>query len=1214
MGFVARAEAEVTASGVRGHGSEIVLTEHLNKRWDDEPLSYRFEAAEGACHVNSLRLNGPSGAMPVQLTDVELWPGTQSVRSATVWFIADLAPLAEKVYTLSWGPEAGDAAGANDDLEVAVSDEDVRMTTSRFGARLRLGGEQYEQPKPASDVPGPIAELRLADGTWFGGSDLSGPTRVAAWSAEVTAAGPVFGEVRYRYEYENGNTVAFTARLFARGDHVQIDTDVAKHSPDDAIRINVSRGLPALSLQLQKLFHEQRQGVFPADLALGDWVTVSMETLMAHPPRSPSLPDGLVQKVASWGSWWDETYMPVVRLCIGEGERELHVARRDPASWVKPRETPWQAGESAEEEWEGWMSKNLPIIHGSDGQTRIVHTFDAGAVGGVRKFDIADSRPTEAVGWRPERHDMRGKRTGAQVIQYHPPLNVVKDYVLDWPAQTEHPRLFMDAEQIAASRPEQVDKGRIDWLRALAGKTGGDVPHMRDEATLAIWLLTGDDEIARELHLADRLKRYLGSLGDFDKMRQTVTMAALYDAVIDSDLVTSEERRVLRAQMAYLAYQINDPTTWDAQRGWKAFNPTMTYSYRALAPLAMAGVLNDHPRAEAWAEGALPLLEDALDQIHPSGQWPESSSYGSLGISRLLTKAILATRGGFGDYISDPRLERAVLYYQAIRTPPDPRFDGMREFIRYGRLSLSTHALEGLWASALRDLRPEASRHMQWFWRQRLETAPGYGRLWSDLSPGLGGFEYLYINDTLPAEQPDWHTQRFPELGAIFRHGFAEPQEHFHALLSGDHWTSIYASQTGGLVAMFAYGKPVSTSFFYGYGEQSEYFINRVSLARDPADYVRGETPIEFLGVPRGSIKFEDGPETDFASQSEGESRLSGFAAMPRQDYAAVDVAMIRPYAPRRPIPDDLPWPQMIASDGEPPLWWRRQTLFVKDDDPAATGNYLIMRDTVKGDQPTMWTFWTSSEKIGTPEEADDRETFLADAPGSEIVEPRELYGDRFTAVSQWGVDLEYYIAEPTDTPRHTLRWGRNYNVAPIYNKELYQDLLHLQREGDGSYYVALFPRKTDDGTAPPRFETVGDGRIIKVEGDFGTDWTFLAEEHADATADGVTFTGTAASVQHRQGETVISLGAEGRVSTSAASLEADGGATLRWRGGPAEADEPVFRVELPREHDGVRLRLELPGDGYALRDEAGALEHADGTWILTVPAEVEALVLEPGS
>ena len=47
-------------------------------------------------------------------------------------------------------------------------------------------------------------------------------------------------------------------------------------------------------------------------------------------------------------------------------------------------------------------------------------------------------------------------------------------------------------------------------------------------------------------------------------------------------------------------------------------------------------------------------------------------------------------------------------------------------------------------------------------------------------------------------------------------------------------------------------------------------------------------------------------------------------------------------------------------------MTWQRRLMSVKDDDADGV-RYIILRDTVRGDQPTQWHFWTLSEKIGTP-------------------------------------------------------------------------------------------------------------------------------------------------------------------------------------------------------------------------------------------------------
>lgn len=1206
MGLLTCVTATQVAAAEEGQW-RIELEEQLDRGWYDEPLSYTFEAEEGEAHVDTLRLEGPNGPMPMQLTEVDLWPGTQTVRSAELWLMADLEPLETNIYTLHYASEPDDDRASEQlasDLDVTASGDHAEMTTSRFGVRLRLGEQRFDEPRAASDVPGPVEKLRLADGTWFGGSAMHGPTAIRAWSGAVTERGPVFGEVRYEYEYETGNTLHLTVRLFKRADRAQFDADVAQDSPDDALRIWLSRGLEPLTLHSQKLFGHRRD-IYAEDAPIGDWASVPVDELDEYPPDG-DYPDRLVQGVSPWGPWWDDMHQPVVRLGIGEGERELHVARRDPASWEEPVDE-WGRNGAAS----AWAYKALPIMRSTDGEVYAKLDLRAGRdAGGVRRFDIADSEPTRKVGWREHRLNHRGEPGGSQAIPYQEPLNVVKDYVLDWPAEGSSPRVFMDAEQIAEARPDEPDPDLIDWLERRAGDGPGPLPHSRDTHALTLWLLTGDDEVARERALVERLENHLGLLGDFDKMRHTVRVATLYDALIDSDLVSSEQRRLLRAQMAYLAYQVTHPATWSPERGWNSGNLNMTVSYSMLGRGVMASALSDHPMAERWMQPAEGFMEEMLDIVGPKGEWPESSSYSNLSVGEMLIFGIMATRAGFADYVNDPRMRRAVVYLTKINTPPDPRVDGERTTPRYGRSGGRPWALDGAIARATRETDPEFSEKMQWMSRDVLdpEDRPVRPRRMD-----LGGFEHLYLDPTLPASPPDWHTEKFPLTGALFRHGFATDNEHYHLLIGGDHRAMIYPAQAAGLISTYAYGRPVASSFLGRYEYHAEFLVSGVSLARDPADHIAGQTPFHYRGATPGNAFFFDleRPKADFEQKESGDVNVSDFADLPRQDYAAVDVAMIRPRTNSLVVPDDLPWPELIAGDGEPPLWWRRQTLFLKDDDPAAPGNYLLVRDTIRGDQPTMWTFWTASEKLGTPEETADREAFLAGAPGGEIVEPRELEGDRFTAIGQWGVDLEYYIAAPSDTPRHTLRWGRTWAESPIYGIEQYQDLLHLQRDGDGVYYLALFPRKAEDGGEPPQFSTAGDGRVIKVQGDFGTDWGFLSAEPAEAEADNLRFAGRAASVQHRNGETTISLGSAGRVGAPAVTLEAEEAATVRWTGEPATPQGDAFNVDLPREHTGTELNLALPTGAYAASDEAVTLERDGERWRVQIPEGVTRFVIE---
>ena len=245
--------------GVRGGEQSIVLRDYLNQQWTNELLTCAFAAPKDACSPGSVTLTDPLGQpVPVQLSEVALWPGTQSVRTAKLSFRTDLAPLAADRYTVRYGDKPA-AAGSPTDLKVTPGKDQVEITTGQFGARLLLGEKQYDPPAAAAEVPGPVAALRMADGTWFGGSAMYGPGKLAAYSAQLTDAGPVFARVSVRYTYEDGNTLDLSLRVVAGDNTIRCETQVKKNQPRDGFRLALSRGLPPLVFQVQDEIRRDRE-------------------------------------------------------------------------------------------------------------------------------------------------------------------------------------------------------------------------------------------------------------------------------------------------------------------------------------------------------------------------------------------------------------------------------------------------------------------------------------------------------------------------------------------------------------------------------------------------------------------------------------------------------------------------------------------------------------------------------------------------------------------------------------------------------------------------------------------------------------------------------------------------------------------------------------------------------------------------------------------
>jgi hypothetical protein len=1086
---------------------QILLKDYLNQRWNQELLTYPFEFKQRECHPDSVRLIGPQGPVPVQLSQVECWPGTKWVKSANLSFIASLAPLARDTYTVYYGPEPAASAAPPTDLQVRPGFGQIEIATRHFGARFLLGEKTYPQPVVASEVPGPVMGMRLGDGTWFAGSRLFGAARLKSYSAKLTASGPVFAQVESLYTYADGNVVKLVAQVAAGDNAVLWDTRVKEHRPRDGWDLLLSPGLPPLIFRVQMEFWTRREVFLQRHARVGDAAELQLDEQSA----------GLITNLTPWPDWFNDYTQTIIPLKFHGRDNELLISSRDAGAWVEP--VPLDSPRRSP----ALSDKLLPLMRGEKGEIFL----RVNAAAGQRKWSIADyNRDIKRLRFAGERVNCIGPQPhGSAELQPSPAigrrLNVVKDYVLDWPRNPRytHPLLYLSREELQATWKRGVDRAFLDSLRQH--KTVPPVPHpSSDTEALGAYLLTGERRVATELKVADRLRHHLGLLGHFDKMRNTPVVVSLYDALIDTDLLAAEEKPLLRAQLAYLAYNLADPYTWCIQRGYASGNPNMTVAFVLnLGQLACA--IPDHPMMPTWTQPAMNMMERWLEELGPEGEHPESvANYANVSVYNMLGFALVARSAGLHDYIGDPRMRKLMLYLAKQYTPPDPRY-GYSKLPPSGRGPVGVRTvLAGLMARATRDSDPDYSRAQQWIWQNEGYPFAMEGR--------LGGYEYVYPDRTLPASNPGWSSDLLPHYGVIFRNRLGTRDAYY--INFQVHMRDGYPSTNGSFPIIFARGMPISTVFVESYSDREELLVSRVLPARR-----------------RGSVA-----ERAACYYHNEERTITDFAGLSRQDYAAVDITIKEPRpathmggkgTARSLSGSDLSIVQMpewpaVSALGKSPITWRRQVLFVKDD-AAGEANYLLLRDSVSGGQPTMWQFWTLSERIGTLNDMKNRDSFLAGKPGNSVVEPRVLQGDRFTALGQFGVDVDYYVAAPTNTPRHTLRSGEEYAGQTVF-----QDLLHLQMPGDGAYFVALFPRKPDEPT--PNFHTLGAGRIIRVSGHFGTDYVFLDGKESEVSAEGVFFRGSAASVQDRKSGRVLALGARGEVRHEGYGLAAEFPVSLR--------------------------------------------------------------------
>ena len=1106
--------AAVIAGSHRAEAGEhrIVLKEHVNHRWTNELLSYPFEAPEGACRENSLSIEGPQGPQPVQLSDVEYWPGTGTVKSATLWMVVDLAPLAADVYTVRYTGSESKAPDVAADLTLTATDDEVEIRTSRFGARLRLGKDTYDQAREAAEVPGPVAAMRLADGTWFGGSRLFGDTPLAGWSAELVATGPVFGQVEYTYRYEDGNTLTLKARLHEGAAGLGWETHIEQDRPHDGLDIVLSNGLAPLSLVAQREAYGDRPAMEKAEI--GAWVEIPLA----------AYEEELLTNLSPWADWWSTWTQTTVRLRIGDGERELQLVGHDPSVWVEP------AAPGTMRDWGAWQHKLVPVKRGAGGEI-LMHVNNAA---GVRKWSIEDRNPDYAETRR---------MSLAQVKAHWPPLDEVKDWILQWPADPRpHPHLFVSPADLRAAwqrmEPDPAVKQLADYL---AREEIRPVPSYKDAQAIEVYLMTkGDPEDVEKVRLVERANQHMGALGDFDKMRGTQTVAALYDLIMATELITDAQKELYRSQMAFLGYIMARPSTWSIERGYRSYNPNMSLSY-LLARGIVGCAIPDHPLAEEWVTPGLKRAELWLDEVGPEGEWYESAHYSQVSAFAMTSFAVAVQRAGFGDLFVDQNLKKWAMWLAQIYTPRDP-MEG-RHHVRatppIGRATAGIPwGLFGLMARATVDTDPGYSRRMQWAWAESDFT--------TNTANHLGGFESVYMDPSLPMTVPDWTSKLFPQVGPLLRNGLGDEHENY-LIVHANTGAGVRPSEFGCLALWFARGVPIAGSFPGGYKERHQLLMSRVI------------PPLSWSGDrPWDESRF--GCATDVT--------MGSFNALPRQDYFSASYVLKGWQGGRYGTPDDpVAWPP-VDGTAEFPISWCRRMLYVQDDNPEGA-NYLVLRDSIAGEKPSLWQMWTASEKIGTLEQTRDLAAFLADKPGETAVAAHKLEGDRFIAVGRFNVDVEYYIARPSDTERWTMRWGQKYVDYGVQGKD-YRDLLQLRLDGNGEYFVVMFPRFREE--ACPQFATLGDGSVIRISGGFGTDYCFLPGNRAEVSFGEVHFRGEAGSIQDRGDTKLLATGAAGEVRFGELGIAAPQSASLRVEPGR-------MVVRLPYGHkDGGEVTLRTSG------------------------------------
>ncbi len=651
--------------------TNLVIREQLNRRWAGQLVSYPFQAEAGQCLAGSVALTGPQGPQPVQLFDVQTWPGSDAVQSARVAFVVnELNPLTTNSYQLSYGKKL--VAPVASALQVKADARQVELVTPKIAVRLPVGSQTFDPPASADQVPGPIAAVRIGDEPWFGQSNLYGPGLIMQWSAKLIDNGPVFARVESTYTYANGTVLTLRVQASTGENTIRCDMEVTGEQPNDGW---------SLALTPATAFSEM-QNVY----GLG---TFMRETKVPVPAAAGDKP---LAYLSPWaGDYWFPDSPAIIRLRRAAPAPELQLCVRDIGDWVVPQDRPswsnfatWSnAWDTPPRMWAGWQSRRIPLLATGGGGVRL----QVNLMSGRRHWTMTSDTDGTAV---MDTFLRKAMTTHGNL----PLLDEVKDMVLDWPDGAPEPQ-------------------------------GAATP------------VVGDEVLDKLAHI------------DIFRMNEGMRIFDRYRRVLDA-ATSPAQRRLHKAQMAYLAYMAADPRHWSFERGFSSGNPNMTVT--RVCNIGLFGLtLTGHPKSREWFEYANNWMKYWLaETVTEKGYWPESAHYAGVSLAAM------------GDFAA------ASANTAGYRVSADPKYQALQQF--YG----------GKVATPAGVIVP-------------------YGR---GGSSHLGG-----------PRQAGWTSEHFPHFGFILRSHAATSGENFLLYLpyraqSAD--GEIWPHEVGSIGSWYAAGQPVA--------------------------------------------------------------------------------------------------------------------------------------------------------------------------------------------------------------------------------------------------------------------------------------------------------------------------------------------------------------------------------------------------------------------
>lgn len=403
----------------------------------------------------------------------------------------------------------------------------------------------------------------------------------------------------------------------------------------------------------------------------------------------------------------------------------------------------------------------------------------------------------------------------------------------------------------------------------------------------------------------------------------------------ESDLFTVDEPYG-NADVAAIGYIYSDLDAWPGwQNGWTPGNPNF-HTDKYIAAVFAGAAMPDHPHAEHWLAFGRRNFEADFKKviIAPDGVGYECPGYSGFSMHLQLETARVFHNAGQGNPMADnPLVQGNARWHRHLITPYDFRINKRHE-APHG----DTHRWDSGMGVNFAELAP--------FYR---ESDPAFAselmgtfQLLLDSGASLKGAKGLDVQLTkmdlsiepMDPARMDWTSRAWFGFGATMRDGFGTPGESFLSFRAGR--TTGHYHNDHLAYHFYAGGTPISLDYNCSYHPRGDH----AALHNSMTFGVEGEVTHNGRGTKVPAME-----------QLGGTGRIGAFAAgrfadavVAERSGSGLGMSPVDPY--------DTEFSRGYPGRAVDPIVHRRLLAMVKHDDDSALGDYLVVRDETRSNEP----------------------------------------------------------------------------------------------------------------------------------------------------------------------------------------------------------------------------------------------------------------------